>query len=265
MLVIHSYLRSQLDGTLQECLLFVVTLTPELSYIFIIPTIQSHLVTSQAMKGFHFFITLHLFLLSSSTFFPVITATNETDVHALLSFKSLIFDDPFGVFSSWNNTLPHCQWPGVVCGRRQPDRVIAVVLDSKELSGHISPSLANLTFLQMLSLSNNKLTGSIPEELGHSSRLRFINLTMNFLDGSIPSTLGNCSNLEVLTLKSNNLGGNIPVNLANCKKLSIMSLRKNELVGSIHPEFGSLHQLSILVGFKQGKQREKTHNDFLFS
>ncbi|XP_078153828.1 uncharacterized protein LOC144548964 [Carex rostrata] len=194
-------------------------------------------------------LTIHLLLslltLSSFSLAAIVT-TSKTDRSALLSFKSQIHDDPFGVLSSWNESLHHCQWQGILCGRHHPDRVTALILDSKQLSGYISPSLANLTFLQRMSLSDNQLRGSIPVEMGYLGRLRFLNLSVNFLDGSIPSTLCNCSNLEVITLKSNNLHGTIPSNLAQWKELKKISLKNNFLTGGIPLEFGLIPQLQYL-------------------
>lgn len=139
------------------------------------------------------------FFIPSNAAAPTTTNATETDLLALLSFKSLIESDPSGALSSWNASLNHCRWPGVVCGRRHPDKVTGLVLDSFQLAGQISPSLGNLTFLQRLSLSNNHLSGNIPEELGQLSRLRHLNLSFNSLQGSIPSILGNnCSNLKIL-------------------------------------------------------------------
>ncbi|KAJ1688877.1 hypothetical protein LUZ63_013032 [Rhynchospora breviuscula] len=60
---------------------------------------------------------------------------SKTDISALLSFKSQISGDPFGVLSSWNESFHHCQWQGVLCGRHHPDRVTALVLDSRQLTG----------------------------------------------------------------------------------------------------------------------------------
>src|SRR5664279_1948306 len=104
-------------------------------------------------------LTIHLLLclLTLSSFSLAAIATSKADISALLSFKSQIHDDPFGVLSSWNESLHHCQWKGILCGRHHPDRVTALVLDSKNLSGYISPSLANLTFLQRMILSDNQL------------------------------------------------------------------------------------------------------------
>ncbi|XP_078153606.1 receptor kinase-like protein Xa21 [Carex rostrata] len=194
-------------------------------------------------------LTIHLLLclLTLSSFSLATIVTNsKTDRSTLLSFKSQIHDDPFGVLSSWNESLHHCQWQGILCGRHHPDRVTALVLDSKNLSGYISPSLANLTFLQRMSLSDNQLRGSIPVEIGYLGRLRFLNLSSNFLDGSIPSTLSNCSNLEFIYLRNNNLHGTIPSNLAQCKELKIISLGNNFLTGGIPLEFGLIPHLQGL-------------------
>ncbi|XP_078182291.1 receptor kinase-like protein Xa21 [Carex rostrata] len=195
------------------------------------------------MRGLHLllFIYLLFFHLPSNCF-----ATNETDKFALLSFKSLISISPFGALSSWNDSLHYCQWQGVRCGNRHPDRVIALSLGSLSLSGRISPSLANLTFLKSLNLSDNLLTGNIPTEFGHLSRLQFLNLSVNNLAGNIPSTLGNCSNLEFLNMRHNNFQGTIPSNLMQCKKLRFINLRYNFLVGGIPPQFGFLELLELL-------------------
>ncbi|KAJ3708020.1 hypothetical protein LUZ61_011725 [Rhynchospora tenuis] len=213
------------------------------------------------MDGVNFFLTFHLLILCSSTFLvPVKANTNETDLYALLSFKSLISGDPLGMLSSWNNTLPHCQWTGVMCGRRHTDRVTALVLNSKELSGHISPFLANLTFLQKLSLSDNKLTGSIPDDLGRLSRLQFINFSMNSLEdlqvldlgdnqfeGTIPGSIANLStSLYILALNSNPISGSIPRGVDKLTNLIALNLGQTLLRGPIPKEIGNLGKLQML-------------------
>ncbi|XP_078166282.1 uncharacterized protein LOC144560950 isoform X3 [Carex rostrata] len=219
------------------------------------------------MRDLHLLLLICLFSfhLPSNNF-----ATNESDKFALLSFKSLMSNDSFEALSSWNDSLHYCLWQGVRCGNRHPDRVTDLSLGSLSLSGHIPPSLANLTFLKRLNLSDNQLTGNIPAELGHLSRLQSLNLSVNHLegnipaelghlsrlqilslsvnnlDGNIPSTLGNCSNLKFLFLAHNNLQGTIPSNLMQCKNLRTIYLRSNFLVGGIPPQFGFLEQLEIL-------------------
>nr|GFB54525.1 protein kinase-like domain-containing protein [Tanacetum cinerariifolium] len=63
---------------------------------------------------------------------------NETDYHALLSFKSMITHDPYKVLASWNHSFHFCEWSGISCGKRHK-RVTAVQLFSKGLEGALSP------------------------------------------------------------------------------------------------------------------------------
>nr|GEX86459.1 protein kinase-like domain-containing protein [Tanacetum cinerariifolium] len=63
---------------------------------------------------------------------------NETDYHALLSFKSTITHDPYKVLNSWNNSFHFCEWSGILCGKRHK-RVIALILESQVLEGSLSP------------------------------------------------------------------------------------------------------------------------------
>uniref|UniRef100_A0A2N9G939 Leucine-rich repeat-containing N-terminal plant-type domain-containing protein n=1 Tax=Fagus sylvatica TaxID=28930 RepID=A0A2N9G939_FAGSY len=51
---------------------------------------------------------------------------------ALLEFKAKITLDPFGVMSSWNDSIHFCQWRGVTCGRRH-QRVTVLDLQSLKL------------------------------------------------------------------------------------------------------------------------------------
>ncbi|KAJ4807406.1 Leucine-rich receptor-like protein kinase family protein [Rhynchospora pubera] len=166
---------------------------------------------------YHLF-TIHLLLCLSAVTPPAAKGTaSKTDISALLSFKSQISGDPFGVLSSWNESFHYCQWQGVLCGRHHSDRVTALILDSKQLTG-----------------------------IGYLNRLRFLNLSMNFLDGSIPTVIGNCTNLEVIELLYNKLHGTISPTLAQCQKLQIIHLGNNYLTGGIPLEFGYIPQLRIL-------------------
>uniref|UniRef100_A0ACD6A055 Uncharacterized protein n=1 Tax=Avena sativa TaxID=4498 RepID=A0ACD6A055_AVESA len=190
-----------------------------------------------------YLLSTHLLVLGlvSSSFVAESANDNETDMSALMSFKSFITGDPLRALSSWNSSHHHCEWQGVICGRRHPERVTALVLPAQQLSGHISLSLANLTFLKKLDLRQNRLIGSIPEDLGRLSRLKLLNLSLNSLHGRIPSSLSNCSNLEFLHLKDNSLQGTIPPSLTQyCRHLKFLSLKGNRLLGSIPESLGNL-------------------------
>ena len=71
-------------------------------------------------------------------------------------------------------------------------------------------ALYNMTYLEILDLSQNRLNGTIPPTLGNLSRLQILDLSQNSLSGPIPSSLGNLTTLTNLNLSSNNLSGTIP-------------------------------------------------------
>ncbi|KAG1362579.1 putative LRR receptor-like serine/threonine-protein kinase [Cocos nucifera] len=170
-----------------------------------------------------------------------------SDHLALISFKSDIYDDPYGVLSSWDNKSLHfCRWQGVICGSRHPERVIALDLPSLRLAGTISPSIANLSFLRRLILQDNRLHGSIPQDLGYLHRLQHLNLSVNSLEGQIPSSLGNCEHLITLDLGKNLLNGQVPHELGSLPQLTALILRSNNLIGGIPTSFSNLSSLDFL-------------------
>ncbi|PKA53814.1 putative LRR receptor-like serine/threonine-protein kinase [Apostasia shenzhenica] len=225
---------------------------------------------------FFFFFVLIVFLSFSplSQSFPSPPPSshtnNSTDRHALLSFKSLLFD-PTGALASWNDSVDFCRWPGVTCsGRRHPQRATGLELDALGLSGPISPAIGNLTFLRSLVLSYNNFSGPIPGEIGslsqlvnltlrrnslsgeippsltRCSNLQFINLRSNLLKGEIPRDLGLLSNLKGINLWGNQISGTIPETIGNISSLRYIDLGKNSLEGSIPESFGKLTNLLVL-------------------
>jgi Leucine-rich repeat (LRR) protein len=169
----------------------------------------------------------------------VVGGNNETDRLALLEFKAKITHDPFGVMSSWNDSLHFCQWQGVTCGRRH-ERVIALNLQSQKLVGSISPHVGNLSFLRNLTLQNNTFHNKIPPEIGHLGRLQVLQLNNNTIKGEIPSNLSGCNNLIFLRVGYNQLVGEIPTTLSSLTKLKFFSIHFNSLTGSVPPSFGNL-------------------------
>ncbi|KAL3734429.1 hypothetical protein ACJRO7_023736 [Eucalyptus globulus] len=171
--------------------------------------------------------------------------TNETDRLALLSFKAGISKDPFGVLSSWNDSIGFCQWYGVMCGRRH-QRVTVVDLQSQGLFGSISPHIGNLSFLREMLLQNNSFNQEIPPQIGQLHRLRILRLTNNSLIGEIPKNISGCSDLVILSIKWNKLTGEIPRELGSLLKLQKCFLRGNNLIGSMPSSIGNLSSLEML-------------------
>lgn len=93
-----------------------------------------------------FYIVLVFCCLSNTP--PAYCLANETDRLALIQFKAAIDQDPLGALSSWNDSVHYCNWKGIVCGRRHPDRVIELKLMSLGLVGTLTPHVGNLSFLR---------------------------------------------------------------------------------------------------------------------
>ncbi|CAL5363844.1 unnamed protein product [Camellia sinensis] len=157
---------------------------------------------------------------------------NETDQLALLALKSQIIDDPFKLFTSWNDSVHFCQWNGVTCGRRHHQRVVLLDLWSLKLSGNISPYIGNLSFLRALHLQNNSFVHIIPPELGHLKRLELIDFDVayNNLVGQLSMEFGSSlQKLQIIHIAHNELSG------------------ENDLIGGVPTmeKLDKLHRLSI--------------------
>ncbi|CAM0908452.1 unnamed protein product [Alopecurus aequalis] len=169
-----------------------------------------------------------------------------TDELALLAFKSMLSSHSDELLATWNASSHYCSWPGVVCSRRHSGRVVALRIESFNLSGSISPALGNLSLLRELDLGDNQLTGEMPSEIGQLRRLQVLNLSTNHLQGSIPVTVGECAELITIDLGSNQLQGEIPAELGALKNLVRLSLHQNGLSGEIPQSLSDLVSIEFL-------------------
>ncbi|CAK9173572.1 unnamed protein product [Ilex paraguariensis] len=181
---------------------------------------------------------------------------NETARLALLAFKSIL-NDPQGTLSSWNDSFDFCQWDGITCGRKHR-RVTILDLGSRGLVGPLSPSVRNLSSLQVLSLYNNSFQGGISPEISHLFRLQTLNLGMNNfvekahqskdscnqLHGGLLSDLGlMLPHIQFLQLDDNQFTGPLPPSLSNATEMERISISNNSFSGQISIDFGRLLRL----------------------
>ncbi|XP_076881063.1 uncharacterized protein LOC143529075 [Bidens hawaiensis] len=200
--------------------------------------------SSLSPTHFLFYVLIFLILTTLSSSY----GGNETGLHALLKIKSMITQDPYGSLASWNGSLHFCDWTGVTCGKRHR-RVTMLRLASQGLEGSLSPHVGNLSFLNVIYLSNNIFQGAIPNELGRLSRLRALYLHKNKFNGVIPTNISSCFNLVHVGLANNELVGSIPKEISFLSKLSFLFLQYNMLTGGIPPSLGNITSMKIFGTF----------------
>ncbi|XP_010258038.1 PREDICTED: LRR receptor-like serine/threonine-protein kinase RPK2 [Nelumbo nucifera] len=208
----------------------------------------------------------------------------DSDKAVLLQFKNSV-SDPSGLLSRWSSgggagPSDHCSWFGVFCDSKS--RVLALNITgggdgnsvggnseafscSKfsqfplygfgirscsggggKLGGKLSPLIAKLTELRVLSLPFNDFTGEIPLEIWSLQKLEVLDLEGNSLSGTLPLEFGGLRRLRVLNLGFNKLAGEIPASLSNCVGLQILNLAANGLNGTIPQFIGSFSELKGL-------------------
>ncbi|PRQ40508.1 putative protein kinase RLK-Pelle-LRR-II family [Rosa chinensis] len=155
------------------------------------------------------------------------------EVIALGSIKDSLVD-PRGVLRNWDETsVDPCSWNMVTCS---DGLVTALGTPSQNLSGTLSPSIANLTNLVLVTFQDNNITGPIPTELGRLQKLKTLDLSNNLFSGQIPTALSHLKNLQYLRLNNNSLSGAIPSSFANMTQLAFLDMSYNNLSGPV-PRF----------------------------
>ncbi|TMW88237.1 hypothetical protein EJD97_018870 [Solanum chilense] len=220
---------------------------------------------------------IHLFcLLFLSGFFFV--SSNKDEVSILLSIKSSLVD-PMDHLKDWNFSNNggsiHCKWNGVFCNSKS--YVEKLDLSNMNLSGRVSDqiqglhslsllnlccndfstslpkSLANLTSLKSIDVSQNNFVGKFPDGIGISNPgLKYVNVSSNNFEGFLPEDLGNATLLEVMDFRGSFFEGSIPGCYKNLKNLKFLGLSGNNLSGEIPRELGELKAVeTMILGYNQ--------------
>ncbi|MFQ6665773.1 hypothetical protein Gotur_032389 [Gossypium turneri] len=167
------------------------------------------------------------------------------------------------LLSSWNSSVPLCQWRGLkwvfsngtplsctdlsspqwtnLSLSKDPSlHLVSLQLPSANLTGSLPRELGEFSMLQSLYLNINSLSGTIPLELGYSSSLSDIDLSDNLLTGVLAPSIWNlCERLVSLKLHGNSLSGSLPepaLPNSTCKNLQSLDLGNNKFLGDF-PEF----------------------------
>ncbi|XP_058204735.1 receptor-like kinase TMK3 isoform X1 [Rhododendron vialii] len=121
------------------------------------------------------------------------------EVMALLEFLDAV-NYPSKLVSSWTGNDP-CggQWLGVSCDANKKVSIINLV--KSNLTGTLSPTIANIASLTQISLSSNHLSGPIPKNWTSLKSLTLLDLSGNNLSAPLP----NFSSSVKLSLDNNPL------------------------------------------------------------
>ncbi|KAK9944888.1 hypothetical protein M0R45_010432 [Rubus argutus] len=204
-------------------------------------------------------------------------SSSSSDVELLLGNikASLQGNSQNLLLTSWNSSVPLCQWRGLkwvfsngsplLCNdlssphwtnlslSKDPSlHLFSLQLPSANLSGSLPRELGEFSMLKSLYLNVNSLSGTIPLELGYSSSLSEIDLSNNLLTGVLAPSIWNlCENLVSLRLHANSLSGPVPepaLPNSTCKNLQLLDLGDNKFSGNF-PEFvtqfGGLKELDL--------------------
>ncbi len=117
-------------------------------------------------------------------------------------------------------------------------------LNNNNLTGSISPKIAQLTNVFAFAAENNKnLTGDLPKEIGQMQKLQGLMLNHTGITGMLPEELVNCSQLQTLMLHNTQLSG-IPDNFNDWPSLRTLILSGNAgLTGPLPASIGLCRNL----------------------
>lgn len=114
-----------------------------------------------------------------------------------------------------------------------PSSIFIFMISDNRLSGEIPFMICNLTFFEILDISNNSLSGTIPPCLGNFTKfLSVMDLQMNSFHGMTPETFAKGNWFRTLAFGSNQLEGILPKSLVNCINLEVLDLGNNKINNS---------------------------------
>ncbi|KDP36118.1 hypothetical protein JCGZ_08762 [Jatropha curcas] len=105
------------------------------------------------------------------------------EVMALIDFLDGL-NYPQRLVSSWTGNDPCSSWVGITC---DSSMVYSIALPNFNLSGTLSPSVANLASLHQIKLGGNNLSGQVPTNWTNLTSLKTLDLSYNNLYPPFPN------------------------------------------------------------------------------
>lgn len=161
----------------------------------------------------------------------------DSDKEALTAMK-----ERYGL--SWDLSKPITEWEGVEVGSIDNSegivqRVTALNLSKKSLTGKLPDEVGRLTYLNALRLNNNNFTGEIPSSYYDLIFLQTLWLGDNKLNGNLNENgVSLWKNMINLSIINTDIEGTIPVSLSNLSFLNSLQLSGNKFTGGLPEELG---------------------------
>jgi len=146
--------------------------------------------------------------------------------------------------TSWLSSAAECDWEQVECGKN--NRVTAIDLTGKNVSGSIPEEISNLIELEKLILYDNKITSSIPSSIGKLKSLDTLDLGKNQMTGTVPNKFYMLESLRVAFLKNNKFEGSISSLVGSLSNLEMLVVSRNKFQGIAPTGLGNLTNLYVL-------------------
>ncbi|XP_016460187.2 putative LRR receptor-like serine/threonine-protein kinase At4g37250 [Nicotiana tabacum] len=182
---------------------------------------------------------LAILILCFFTFAISPTFALNSDGLSLLALKSAISSDPTEFLASWSESdSSPCHWNGITCDD-QNQKVTAISLSAKNLTGYIPSEIGALSNLSILSLSYNNFSKPIPIHLFNATSLHSVDLSHNAFTGFLPQQITSLNNLNHLDLSANFLNGSLPEELTELTQLiGTLNLSYNRFSGEVPASYG---------------------------
>ncbi|MEM1245883.1 MAG: Calx-beta domain-containing protein [Acidobacteriota bacterium] len=142
--------------------------------------------------------------------------------------------------SDWLTAASECDWQGVEC---DGGLITELRLAQNNMQGSLPGSLADLSSLRILRVSENQLSGAFPAVTALSA-LEELWLFENDFDGSLPSSFSTMSSLREVRIDANRFNGSIP-DLSGLSSLQSFRASRNRFDGPLPGLPGSLTFLDV--------------------
>ncbi|XP_020225434.1 polygalacturonase inhibitor-like, partial [Cajanus cajan] len=150
------------------------------------------------------------------------------------------------ILASWDPNEDCCEWYCVKCDEKTNriyDLDISSSVPDTNLSGQIPPSVGDLPYLESLTFHKlPNLVGPIQPTIAKLTKLKYLIITNTGISGPVPDFLAQLQSLDLIKLSFNSLSGTIPSSLYQLPNLSSLQLDRNQLTGPIPGSFGSFNK-----------------------